>query len=91
MTGVLAAGALATAGAAVTLAVICWRRRAVLPGFAGAVGIALVAFAIASGLRGRAAGDALLISLIFVLLGSVLYGLGQTFERLLEEQPEDPA
>jgi hypothetical protein len=91
VTGVLAAGALAMAGAAVTLVVICWRARAVLPGFAAAVGIALVAFAIASGLRGRAARDALLISLIFVLLGSVLYGLGQTFERLLEGQPEDPA
>jgi hypothetical protein len=91
VTGVLAAGALAMAGAAVTLVVICWRARAVLSGFAAAVGIALVAFAIASGLRGRAARDALLMSLIFVLLGSVLYGLGQTFERLLEEQPEDPA
>jgi hypothetical protein len=91
VTSVLAAGALAMAGAAVGLVVICWRARAVLPGFTGTVGIALVAFAIASGLRGRAATDALLISLVLLLLGSVLYGLGQTFERLLEEQPEDPA
>ena len=87
----LAAGVVAVAIADLSLVAICWRRRTVLGGVAAAVGIPLVAFAIIiSGLRGRAATAAvLLVALIFLIVASALYGLGQAFERLLDEEPED--
>jgi len=75
----------------VWLVVICWKRRTVLGGVAGVVGIALVAFAVASGLRGSAAEAALMIAVIFLILGTALYRLGQALERLLDDEPEDGA
>jgi hypothetical protein len=86
---VLAAGAVAIAIADLSLVAICWRRRTVLGGVAAAVGIPLVAFAIISGLSGRAATAAMLVALIFLIVGSALHGLGRAFERLLDEEPGD--
>ena len=55
----------------------------------GAVGIPLVAFAIASGPTGGAAEGALAIALILLTVGVVLYSLGKAFERLLDEPPKE--
>ncbi|MGO9956871.1 MAG: hypothetical protein ACLP50_12970 [Solirubrobacteraceae bacterium] len=85
----LAAGAGSIAVADLWLAVICWRRRTVLGGVASTTVLALVGFAIASGLRGSAARSALVIAAVFLLVGIVLYWLGQGFERLLDDEPED--
>ncbi len=85
----LAAGAVSIAVADLWLVVICWRRRTVLGGVAAAVGIPFVAFAIISGPSGRTAKAAVLVALIFLIVGSALYGLGQALERLLDEEPED--
>jgi uncharacterized membrane protein YczE len=89
MAGTLAACAIVIATADLGLIVISWKRRTVLGGVAGVLGIGLVAFAIASSLRGDAADAALVIALIFLIVGGVLFGLGQAVERLLDEQPED--
>jgi hypothetical protein len=87
--GALAAGGVAIAAGDVLLVAISWKSRAVLGGVAGGVGISLVGFAIASGLTGGDAEAALVIALIFLIVGTALYGLGQAFERLLDADPED--
>jgi uncharacterized membrane protein YczE len=91
MTAAFAAGAAAIATSNVGLVVICWRRRTVLGAILGAAGIALVAFAIASGLTSPAGRDALAIALVALLVGTALYGLGRAFDRLLGETPEEKA
>lgn len=87
--GALAAVGLAIATGDLWLVVICFKRRTVLGGVAGVVGIPLVALAVASGLSGSAADAALVIALIFLILGTVLYRVGQAFERLLDQEPEE--
>jgi hypothetical protein len=89
------AGALAAGGAAVVvgdvvLLVVSWRSRAVLGGLLGAVGIPIVGLARVSG-PSRDSAAALVIALVLLVVGSVLYGLGQAFERLLDTAPEDEA
>jgi uncharacterized membrane protein YczE len=91
MTGALTAGAAAIAVGDLWLIAICWRRRAVLGGVLGAVGIALVVFAIASGPTADRAEGTLAIALALLIVGVVLYGLGQAFERLLGDGPDDDA
>lgn len=81
----LLTGALAIAVAGLALVVISWKRRAVLASVAGALGIALVAFGMFSGRRDGAAAAALVIALMFVIIGVALYSLGQALERLLDE------
>ena len=72
------------------LLVICWKRRTALGGLLGAVGVALVAFAIARG-PSRGAGELALWGAVGTLFfGSALYALGQLFERLLDDGPDDP-
>ena len=88
------AGALAAAGAAIAaadlwLVLICWKHRTVLGAVLGAVGIPLVAFAIASGPTGSTAEGALATALILLIIGVVLYSLGKAFERLLDEPPKE--
>jgi hypothetical protein len=75
----------------VSLIVVCWRRRAVLGGVLGVGGIALVAFAIASGPTADFAEGALGVALALLIVGVVLYGLGQRFERLLDDEPDEAA
>jgi hypothetical protein len=69
----------------------CWRTRTVLGGILAAVGIALVGLAVASRISGGAGVAALLIAGAFSVVGCVLYGIGQAFERLLDDEPEDEA
>ena len=62
-----------------------------LGGILAAVGIALVGLAVASRLTGGAGDAALLVAGAFSVMGWVLYGLGQAFERLLDDKSEDEA
>ena len=73
------------------LLLICWKRRTALGGLLGAVGVALVALAIAR-VHSRGAGELALWAAVGTLLfGSALYALGQLFERLLDDGPDDEA
>ena len=75
----------------VLLLVTCWKRRTALGGLLGAVGVALVVFAIAR-VPSRGAGELALWAAVGTLLfGSALYALGQLFERLLDDGPDDAA
>ena len=87
---VIAAGVVIALGN-VLLLVICWKRRTALGGLLGAVGVALVAFAIAR-VPSRGVGELALWAAVGTLLfGSALYALGQLFERLLDDGPDDAA
>jgi len=73
------------------LLVTCWKRRTALGGLLGAVGVALVVFAIAR-VPSRGGGELALWAAVGTLLfGSALYALGQLFERLLDDGPDDAA
>ena len=89
--GAFAAGAVAVVVGDSFLLAKCWRTRTVLGGILAAVGIALVGLAVASRLTGSAGDAALLVAGAFSVMGWVLYGLGQAFERLLDDEPEDEA
>ena len=83
-----------TAGVAVALGdlvliAVCWRTRTALAGTLGAIGIPLVAFALLSGARRHASEQALLIAAGALVLGVVLFALGQVLGRLLDAEPED--
>ena len=85
------AGGVVIALGNVLLLVTCWKRRTALGGLLGAVGVALVAFAIAR-VPSRDAGELALWAAVGTLLfGSALYALGQLFERLLDDGPDDAA
>jgi predicted lipid-binding transport protein (Tim44 family) len=79
--GWVTAGGLAVAGADVWLGVICWRSRTMLGGLMAAVSIGLVAFALAFG----PADGAVAIAFMFLAVGTVLYGIGQLLERVLND------
>lgn len=87
MLAALAAGSAAIVAGDVWLIAVCWKHRAVLAGVLGIVGIVLVTVAIASGLTGSAGEGALVIAAITLVLGVCLHGLGQTLERLLDNEP----
>ena len=91
MAGAFAAGAVAVVVGDSWLLAKCWRTRTVLGGILAAVGIALVGLAVASRLSGGAGGAALVIAGAFSVVSGVLYGIGQAFERLLDDEPEDEA
>jgi len=87
---VVAAGVVIALGNLLLL-LICWKRRTALGGLLAAVGVALVAFALARG-PSRGAGELALWAAVGTLLfGSALYALGQLFERLLDDGPDDAA
>ena len=88
MTPLVAEAALIGA-AGLWLVVVCWRTRTALGALLGAIAIALAAFAAASGPRGSYGEAALIVALVVVIVGVVLYRLGQAFERLLDDGPED--
>ncbi len=88
MPGALAAGGVAIAVADRWLAIVSVRDQTVLGGLLALVGLALVAFAITSGPSGSLAEGALLVALIFLGVGGALDGLGQLFERLLDDAPD---
>jgi hypothetical protein len=75
----------------VALVVVSWRSRSVLPGVVGVSGIAATAFAISRGLSRDGSEYAIVIAGVALVIGSVLYGLGQAFERILDDPPDDAA
>ena len=80
MDGALTAGGVAIAATDLCLAIVAWRRLSVLAGLLGVVGVALVAFAIASGTSSSPAHGALAVALILTVMGGALYALGHLFE-----------
>ena len=86
--------ALTAAGVAVVLGelaliVACWKSRTALAGVLGAVGVALVVFAVAHGSHGQAAEYSIAVAAVTLVIGTTLYILGQVLERLLEGEPDD--
>lgn len=88
MTAAVAAGGVTIAVGDVWLITRCWRHRSVLGGVLGAGGIPLVVFALAPGPTVDPREGTLAIALALLIIGVVLYGIGETFERLLEEDPD---
>jgi len=80
------AAALAVGAACVGLLIVCWRRRTVLGGVCALAGIALVAVAIAAR---HDAADAVLAASAALVIGAVLFGLGQAVQQLLDDDPDD--
>ena len=85
----LAAGAGAVALGDLWLAAVCWRLRTALGGAAAIVGLGLVAFAAARGAAGAGAQAAVLIALLFLVLGTALLGLGRLLTQLLDNPPDE--
>jgi hypothetical protein len=82
-------GAALIGAAGLCLVVVCWTTRTVLGGLLGATGIGLAAFAAASSAKGGYGKAALILALVLLIIGVVLYRLGQAFERLLDDAPEE--
>jgi len=87
-------GALTIAGGVIAagdvwLVVISWKRRSVLGGFLGAVGIPTVLASVLTDPTQGIHEDALLIAAIMAAIGFVLYALGQALQRLLDDHPDD--
>jgi hypothetical protein len=85
---VVAAGVVIALGN-LSLLLICWKRRTALAGLLGAVGVALGVPAIARFPSRGTGWLALLAAVGTLLFGSVLYALGQLFERLLDDGRDD--
>jgi hypothetical protein len=81
----VAIAAVAVAVADLALIVVCFRRRAVLGAVAGVAGVGAVVLAAVHGCSGALAEAAVVIAAILLIVGAVLLGLGQAFERLLGE------
>jgi hypothetical protein len=77
--------AIALFGAALSLFVLCWRRRAALGLICAALALALALIA-ALGLTGTASA-VLAGSLVATVIGTVLLILGQLVEKLLDGEP----
>jgi len=89
--GIRVAASAAIGAADIWLVVVCWRRRAVVGGLCGATTIVLLIVASASGLSASTETDALFGSFLSLTVGTMLFGLGQAVQRLLEHEPEDRA
>lgn len=62
----------------------CWTSRTVLGGALGATGIALVVLTLARVASGTAGSYSIAIAALALLIGTILYVLGQALERLLD-------
>ena len=89
MAAPLVAAGLGIAAGDVWLGVLCWRTRTTLGGLLAMAGLALVAFAVSSGVTSHTSHAALVIALIFLLMGGVVYLLGRFFSRLLDDNAGD--
>jgi hypothetical protein len=78
---------LAIAVADTSLVVICWKTRTVLGGLLGAISISLVVLAIASGPARGEADYPLVGAGVALVIGTALYGIGHTLQRLLDDEP----
>jgi hypothetical protein len=79
---VIAAGALA-------LVAVCWRTRTALGGLLGAISVALVGLAIASGSAHPLGRYALLGAGAALVIGAALFGIGHAVQRLLDSEPSE--
>jgi hypothetical protein len=79
----------AIAAGNLALLAVCWRSRTVLGGLLAAIGVALVGLAIASGPGRGAGGVALLSAGVALVIGTVLFAIGQAVQRLLDDEPEE--
>lgn len=70
------------------LLTVSWRTRSVLPLLCAFVGSAAAALAGASALAGHHAGGELALAVLALVIGTVLYEIGQRVWRLLEDEPE---
>jgi uncharacterized membrane protein YczE len=73
------------------LGVISWKRRSVLTGALGAIGIPVVAFSVLEDPTHAAHEEALAIATIMLIVGIVLYGIGEAIQRLLDTEPDEHA
>jgi hypothetical protein len=86
---ILTVAAVTIAAGDVWLGVISWRRRSVLAGLLGVVGIPVIALSVVGDpARTRQLGT-LVVAAIMLTLGVALYGIGQLVQRLLDSEPED--
>ena len=81
----LAAGAIVSGD--MWLIAVCIRQQVILGGVTGIAGLALCAFAASRGVRGDAAHTALGFALVFLILGTALFGLGRYLQHLLDDPP----
>jgi Kef-type K+ transport system membrane component KefB len=82
----IAAASLGASGA--WLVVVSWQRASILGLLCGALGsVAAIVATTSAGAGG--ANELLAGSLAAIVIGTVLLVLGQTIQRLLEEEPED--
>jgi hypothetical protein len=82
----LADGAIAVGDLCLTA--VCIRRQVVLGGVTGIAGLALLAFATSRGVSGDAAHAALGFALVFLIVGTALFGLGGVLQHLLDDPPD---
>jgi hypothetical protein len=72
------------------LTAICVRQQVVLGGVTGIAGLVLLTFASSRGLSDEASHAALGLALVFLILGTVLLGLGEFLQHLLSDPPGSP-
>jgi uncharacterized membrane protein YczE len=84
----LVIGALGVAVGDAGLLVVSWRTRTSLGGLTGVASVALVGLSAGPGWTGTTARDEVLGALVFLIVGLVLFGLGQAIDHLLAGSSE---
>jgi hypothetical protein len=79
----------ATVVAAVSLLVLAWRARAVIPGLCGSGAVGLGVAGGLSALRAGRAEEAIVGAAASVVVGTAVLGLGRLLERLLGDGAQD--
>jgi hypothetical protein len=74
-----------------SLLAVSWRSRSVLAGVLALAGVALVCFAAVSGPTREPGTGAIAVAGITLAIGAGLYWLGRIVQRLLDEEPDEPA
>lgn len=87
----LAAGAIAVGAGALVLALACYRTRSVLAGIVSIGSAVLVGLSAGRAWRGSVATAEVIGALAFLMVGVVVLGLGQAFDRLLTGPSEGGA
>jgi hypothetical protein len=88
---ILTLAAVAVAAGDLWLVVIAWKRRSVLAGLLGAIGVPVVVFSVLQDPTHAAHEEALVvIAAIMLVIGIALYGIGQAVQRLLDTEPDEP-
>jgi hypothetical protein len=89
MRAALTAAGLAVVVGDLWLVMISWRSRSVLAGLLGAAGIPIVLVVILVGPARDHREAAVLIAAIMLAVGTGLYGLGRSMQRLLDREPDE--